>query len=102
LKIATESGDQTALALHEAITAFRTAMANYNKSVPEDDDGAREFAAATYGRPLKIIEAWQHPAESLEEAIAALRLADDADRDGDYSIVGPMLRAALAFFECKP
>ena len=75
-------------------------MEDYSSNAPmETDDAARAYAAVSYAEPLKVIRGWKVPARSLEGAIAALRLAKKADEEGDYTIVGPMLSAALSYFE---
>lgn len=45
------------------------------------------------------LEQWSAPARTRDGAIAALGLARDAYEAGDHSLVGPMLKAALAFLE---
>lgn len=83
-----------------AVDNFRAAMEDFKSNAPmHSDELANAYAAASYAGPLLIIQEWKAPARSREGAIAALRLAKKADEDGDYSIVGPMLAAALSYFE---
>jgi len=85
--------------LVEAISAYRFSMNDYNKNAPDDDAEASEYATASYKPRLRIIEDWGNPAQTREGAVAALRLARDADDRGEYGIVTPMIGAALAYFE---
>jgi hypothetical protein len=83
-----------------AIENLKAGMQDYNDNAPmQTDEDANAYAAISYRGPLRIIERWKQPARSNEGAIAALKLAIQADKDGDYTIVGPMLAAALAYFE---
>ncbi|MBB4574422.1 hypothetical protein [Rhizobium lentis] len=85
-----------------AVDNFRAAMEDYNSNAPmHSDELANAYAAASYAGPLLVIQEWKAPARTREGAIAALRLAKKADEEGDYSIVGPMLAAALAFLETE-
>lgn len=83
----------------EAIVEFRSALEHYNASAPSENRGAEIYAEMTYRRPRRVIEDWKAGARTRRGAVEALKLADDADRDGDYVIVGPMVRAALTFLE---
>jgi hypothetical protein len=82
-----------------AISAYLVAMEDFRRNAPDDDAGADAYALATYRRPLKVLERWRRPAETRIGAVAALRLASDAEADGAYELVGPMLRAGLAYFD---
>ncbi|TCN30308.1 hypothetical protein [Sinorhizobium americanum] len=83
-----------------AIGTYRREMATYNRlaTMGEGDD-LQTLADRTYRKPLRVIACWNRAATSTEGAIAALRLADQATHDGDAEIAGPMLRAALSYFE---
>lgn len=83
----------------EAIAVFRAAMADFRANAPDDNAGADAYASRSYRAPLCILERWELPAVSRAGALDALRLAVDAEADGDYVLVGPMLRAGLAYFE---
>lgn len=84
----------------EAVNRLQAAMADYNSNAPmHSNDAANAYAMLTYAEPLMIIREWRLPARSMEGAIAALRMAKQADEDGDYTIVGPMLTAALAYLD---
>ncbi|NOV15897.1 hypothetical protein E5S70_07330 [Ensifer adhaerens] len=82
-----------------AISAYLVAMEDFRRNAPDDDAGSDAYALATYRRPLKVLERWRRPAETRIGAVAALRLASDAETDGAYELVGPMLRAGLAYFD---
>lgn len=83
-----------------AIENLHSGMNDFNFNAPmHDDEAANAYAAASFGEPRRIIQEWNSPALSLEGAIAALKLAKKADDEGDYSMVGPMLAAALGYFE---
>lgn len=83
-----------------AIESFRAGLEDYNKNAPTDSDiEANSYAEISYRGPLRVIQEWKMPAQSSDGAIAALRLAVQADQDGDYSLVGPMVAAALSYFE---
>lgn len=85
--------------LIKAIGEFRRAMAAFNREGSAEDDEVDALAAATYRPPRLVIQKWSQPAVSRDGAIEALRLARDAERDGDYRIVAPMLKAALDYLE---
>lgn len=82
-----------------AISAYLVAMDDFRRNAPDDDAGADAYALATYRPPLRVLERWRRPAATRSGALAALRLASHAEKDGVYDLVGPMLRAGLAYFE---
>jgi hypothetical protein len=83
-----------------AIGDLRAGQADYNENAPMDTDAAANaYAEISYMPPQRIIEGWNQPALTKGGAIEALKLAMQADQDGDYAIVGPMLAAALAYIE---
>lgn len=83
----------------DIIADYRHQFACFNANPLEDDDALDAMAAETFGPPLQRILAWDRPAASADEAIAALRLADDACRDGLYDITEAMVRVARGYFE---
>jgi hypothetical protein len=86
-----------------AIENFRAGLKDYNDNAPlHTDEAANAYAAVSYREPLRVIEEWKQPAITREAAIAALKLAIDADNDGDYALVGPLVMAALGYFEATP
>ncbi|RVM16094.1 hypothetical protein [Sinorhizobium meliloti] len=82
-----------------AIFDLRSAIDAYNANAPGEDRGAEIYAERTYRPPRRVIESWQEGARTRRGAVEALKLANDADRDGDYVLVGPMVRAALSYLE---
>lgn len=82
-----------------AVSKFRVGFADYDANAPDDDRLARAYADVTFKAPRRVIVEWKSPAKTKEGAIAALRLARDADENDDHAMVGPLLRAALAFLE---
>lgn len=83
----------------DAIETFRAALADYSENAPDEELAANAYAASTYRMPLLTIERWTKPAITARGALEAMRLARDAEVDGDYAIVGPMISAALAYYE---
>ncbi|MGR9415879.1 hypothetical protein [Rhizobium leguminosarum] len=49
--------------------------------------------------PHAVLANWTAPATTRIGAMAALRLAIDEEETGDSPLVGPMIRAALAYLE---
>lgn len=85
--------------LSHAIEALRLGFEDFNANAPLGEDAARAYAEASYRPPRRIILGWSRPADSMESAVAALRLAKIAHDEDDHAIVGPMVAAALAFLE---
>lgn len=90
-----KSSDPLWMQIHQ----YRSGLGLFNSRAPEDDQAKDEFARQTYLTPRQALEVWAQPAQDREAALFALRLAIDADREGDYALVGPMLRAAYRYFE---
>lgn len=84
-----------------AIADYRSAMQDFNSNAPDDDPGRDRYALETYRRPLSLLRCWRWPATSRAGALEALRLALEAERDGDYDLVAPMVRSALAYVEAS-
>ncbi|ASY68867.1 hypothetical protein [Sinorhizobium fredii] len=82
-----------------AITSFKRQMALFNRLALIGDEDVGALADRTYRPPLAMISAWRRPAISREGALAALKLAEEGCRDNDPAITGPMLRAAIGYFE---
>lgn len=82
-----------------AIKAFREGMADYNANAPEDDALAKAYASVSYIVPRMVLVEWALPARTPGGAVAALRLAKEAERDDDLAIVRPMIGAALRYLE---
>ncbi|QRM55125.1 hypothetical protein [Sinorhizobium sp. BG8] len=89
----------TSDALLDAIHAYRSGLADFIENAPEDDDEANAYADTTYCGPMLLLEGWSAPAASRGSALAALKLACDAHAAGDRGLVGPMILAALGYFE---
>jgi hypothetical protein len=89
-----------ATTLSDTVAAYRAALLDYNENAPDDNEGADAYADATYGPWFEALGKWNRPAETLPEAIAALKLAL-LEAESFYSTepVAPMIRAALAFLE---
>ena len=82
-----------------AIAEYRAALRDFNDNAPDDDAGRDAYAFASYRRPHYLLCGWRRPASTRAGALEALRLALEAERDGDYDLIAPMVRAALAFVE---
>lgn len=91
------AGRQCADPLLRLITAYRAALADFDDNAPDDDEGRKAYAAASYVEPRQVLVGWRGPALSRAGAMAALQLAADAEREGDYPVVGPMIEVALTF-----
>lgn len=89
--------------LADAIRTYRTGMADYNFNAPKgDDDLADEYVEQSWGPPFAVLEEWEEPAQTHRGALEALRLV--AEENGAYAaspLVGPLLAAALAYFEAQ-
>lgn len=83
------------------ISAYRIGLADFKANAPEDDAGANAYAEISYELPMANLEKWNRAATTKKSAIAALLLARDANRDGDRCLVGPMLSAAITFFQTE-
>ncbi|WP_205935939.1 hypothetical protein [Rhizobium leguminosarum] len=83
----------------DAIAAFRAGMADFNANAPHDDAGAKAYSAISWKPPHAVLANWTAPASTRAGAMAALRLAVDEEDTGDSPLVGPMIRAALAYLE---
>lgn len=84
-----------------AIEAFETGLAYFN-AIPSSVTERLEdqIIAATYGPPMDVLANWTAPAETLEGAIAALRLAvKENDFNAASDIASNMTKAALAYFD---
>ncbi|PDT24546.1 hypothetical protein CO674_07235 [Rhizobium hidalgonense] len=82
-----------------AVAAFRSGMADYNANAPQDDPGANAYSLSSWKPPHAVLANWTAPATTRDGAMAALRLAVDEEETGDSPLVGPMMRAALAYLE---
>lgn len=85
--------------LCRVIYNYRKAFDDYNANAPSEDIAAHAYAEITYRPRRRIIMDWDKPAGTQAAALAALRLARDAGRCDDHSVVAPMVDAALAYFE---
>ncbi|NTF67935.1 hypothetical protein [Rhizobium rhizogenes] len=85
--------------LLEMIISYRQGLADFTANAPEDINGADAFAETSYRAPRRSLESWIGPACTFAGAIAALRMAMDADRNDDTEIVSSMVKAALGYFE---
>ncbi|RUM18729.1 hypothetical protein EFD56_14870 [Rhizobium phaseoli] len=85
--------------LLDAVAAFRSGMADYNANAPQDDPGANAYSLISWMPPHAVLANWTAPATTRDGAMAALRLAVDEEETGDSPLVGPMMRAALAYLE---
>lgn len=82
-----------------AIRNFRVGFANYDANAPNDDDAAMAYANKTFKPQRRALVEWISPAKTRQGAIEALRMARDADSNDDHAMVGPMILAALEYFE---
>ena len=83
--------------------AYQAGNAAYNDHPASRTTGltADQQAAAiaeTYGPPFAVLSNWDSPATTREEALAALRLAEEEAPSGFYVLIN-MLGAALDYFE---
>lgn len=85
--------------LLDLIQAYRAGLVDFRENAPEDDDGANAYADETYCPPMIALESWKAPAKTRASALSALTLAKEAHCAGDGSLVGPMISAALSYFE---
>lgn len=100
LDVAKAQADRAPDRLADAIKAYRVGMDDFNRNAPEP--GSEEYAARTFLPAEEVLQNWEAPATSLEETIAALKLASEALDDGfDATVAGPMLTAALAYLESR-
>ncbi|MBB3913893.1 hypothetical protein [Rhizobium fabae] len=83
----------------DAVSAFRAGMADFNANAPLDDAGTNAYSAISWKPPHAVLTTWTAPAISRDGAMAALRLAVEEEDTGDSPLVGPMMRAALAYLE---
>ncbi|MBA3448140.1 MAG: hypothetical protein H0T56_11125 [Pseudaminobacter sp.] len=91
-----------ATTLSETVSAYRAALLDYNENSPDASEQADAYADQTYGPWLSALGEWDSPAETREDAVAALKMAL-MEAEGFYSTgpVEPMIRAALGFLEGK-
>ncbi len=92
--------------LLDAIAAYRAGFVIFNAIKQDDWDlhgGEEAVIAKTWGQPCWVLDTWDQPATSEEEAIAALHLVRD-EEEGSMSteVANSMLRAALAYFDGRP
>lgn len=88
--------------LLDAVRAFRAGMADFNVNAPDDDDEAVAYIEVSYGPPMEVLEEWEQPAKTHRGALEALRLV--AEENNAYAaspLVGPLLAAAIAYFEVQ-
>ncbi|MBB3453928.1 hypothetical protein FHT86_002184 [Rhizobium sp. BK313] len=81
-----------------AINDYKAGIADFLANAPEEDEAANAYADTSYIAPMAKLEKWCRPALTRNGALAALQLAYDANRDGDYCLVGPLVSAALKYF----
>ncbi|WP_146606025.1 hypothetical protein [Mesorhizobium kowhaii] len=88
--------------LLDAVRAFRAGMADYNVNSPDDDDEAVAYIEVSYGPPMEVLEEWEQPAKTHAGALEALRLVAEENSAYEASpLVGPLLAAAIAYFEVQ-
>ena len=93
---------QPADPLLDAIHAYRAGLADYNANAPDDNDLADAYVDLSYGPPLEVLDEWEEPATTRRGAIEALKLAIEENETFPLSSVGgPLLAAALAYFEAQ-
>ncbi|HWT62504.1 MAG TPA: hypothetical protein VN150_07945 [Ochrobactrum sp.] len=84
--------------LVETINEYRTGSAAFkgweNHGYPNEETAIE----ATYGPPMRALEEWNAPLESLEDVREAVRLAFTEQAIGDEMVSEP-LRAALIYLE---
>lgn len=103
LPLLQEDGHQRAkYDLVRTIEAYRRGIVDFNARASEIAEGP-EIAAVTYQPHFEALEAWQTPADSMDAAIEALRLArHELELDALGGPALPMVRAALGFLEGRP
>ncbi|MFK0688026.1 hypothetical protein ACFX5Q_07450 [Mesorhizobium sp. IMUNJ 23033] len=88
--------------LLDAIRAYRAGMDDYNVNAPDDSDEADAYAEISYAPSLEVLAEWEQPAKTYRGALEALRLVAEENVVSQASdINGPLLAAALAYFEAQ-
>lgn len=82
-----------------AIDDLKAGFDDYNANAPNDNEGAKVYAEFSYRRPRRVLLGWKEPALTKEGAIAALKMAHEAHGNDDHALVGPLLAAALSYFQ---
>jgi hypothetical protein len=77
-------------------------LADYNANAPSDNDAADAYVELSYGPPFTVLQDWEEPATTRRGALEALKLAIEENETFPLSSVGgPLLAAALAYFEAQ-
>jgi hypothetical protein len=80
------------------IENYRASCASFNAREFGDDGDARDqFAAATYEPAIEAIVGYDGAAQSMDEALLALDLANEEVTNGFTAMVGVLIRAAAAY-----
>jgi hypothetical protein len=87
-------------ALLETIRAYQQGLDDFNKNSPRDQEGSEAYIDVSYGPPLALLDNWDKPAETREEAIEALRISL-TDKNGVYGsdAADRMVEAAIGYLE---
>lgn len=94
------SNHGTDLTLSETCAAFAAALADYNQNAPEDTEAGDAYAEVTFVPWIERLEEWDRPAETHEDAVAALRVAlREAEQFYSSTPVVPMIRAAFTYLD---
>ncbi|MFN7124773.1 MAG: hypothetical protein ACK4M8_02745 [Allorhizobium sp.] len=85
--------------LIDVIDQYRIGLARFNEHSYSDNDLIADYAARTYAPPMALLQIWSNPAKSYDEAIRALKLANDEAKQGCQAIATSMTKAALDYFD---
>lgn len=86
--------------LTQTITRYLTSLESYYAAADElERDGKTVDIVKAYEPAMHALEQWSRPADGIEDAVAALRLADRDYDLGDTPRIPAMIKAALGWLE---
>ncbi|WP_439618345.1 hypothetical protein [Shinella sp.] len=92
----------TTLSLTAVLLRYRAEMfTQLANSLEADERGEKADHPVTYWPLIETIEKWSRPAESLPEAIDALKLAIEDYEMGDTPRIPAMMKAAFGWMEAE-
>ncbi|CDZ53055.1 hypothetical protein [Neorhizobium galegae] len=89
------------LSLLKQIELFRAANRRGGAELPDGDEASEQYLAEVLNPPTFALLKWLGPAANHQEALEALRLADETARDNDYthSFAAPLVEAAIGYLQ---
>jgi hypothetical protein len=82
------------------IQAYESGIAAFCAHTLADNAAINSYARQTYQRHMEKLDGWTRPATTIEEAVAALRLAvNPRELEQPGGITPAMVNAAIRFFE---